>query len=710
MANKKTFETKQFSIDRDWKELSFENGKLAVQTDSTILVSFEETSLLCTVCMDKKAEEDKDFLPLMLDFRESYSAAGRIAWAVYRRREWRPSDSAILYARLTDRTLRPMFPKGMINNTVISVTPLALWHNHELWAISIIWCSLAIMAAWIPFDWPVWACQLWYIDDKFIINPSNEELENSTFDLLVSGKKWMINMIEADWDEVPKEIMKEALKIAQEQIDKTCDAQSEFIKQLEITPKDIVINKPSDSVLAYISNILTQEKLEAMMWNPKEGFNTLFYQYEDEVLDICKDKISNEDETDFTSVKVKIWVFQTIKNFLRSRTIDEWIRVDNRDEMTIRDLYCETGLFKRTHGTGLFRRWNTQVLTTVTLGWPKDYIVFDDMEHDNVKQKYFHHYNFPPFSVWDARWMRGTWRRELWHGKLAEKAVIRMVESNEDFPYSIRLVSECLWSWGSTSMWATCGSTLALLDAWVPMKNPVSWIAMWMMSEHDEDWTITKYRILNDIMWTEDFTGDMDYKVAWTKKWITAIQLDTKVKWIPLHIAQEIIDRAYDWYNEILDFMLKTIDSPKKEMSPYAPKIVKIMVPAEKIKDVIWKWWEVINKIIEESGWVKIDFEDDWSCFITDKDQDKIDKAIEMIKDITEDLEIGKIYEGVISRVENYWVFVDLPKKKSALCHVSKLGSTFIKDPSQTFKVWDKMNVKLLSVDEKGRLNVKKVA
>ena len=709
MANKKTFESKSFSLDREGKKLSFENGKLAVQADSTILVTFEETSLLCTVCMDQKADEDKDFLPLMLDFRESYSAAGRIAGAVYRRREWRPSDSAILYARLTDRTLRPMFPKGMINNTVISVTPLALDHNHELGAISIIWCSLAVMAAGIPFDGPVWACHLGYVDDKFVINPTNEELENSKFNLIVSGKKWMMNMIEADGDEVPKELMKEALKIAQEQIDKTCDAQSEFIKQLEITLKKVVLNKPSDSVLAYISNILTKEKLDAMA-GPKAWFSTLFSQYEDEVLDICKDKITNEDEADFTKNKVKSWVFQTIKHFLRTRTIDDWIRIDDRDEMTIRDLYCETWLFKRTHGTGLFRRGNTQVLTTVTLGWPKDYIVFDDMEHDNVKQKYFHHYNFPPFSVGDARGMRGTGRRELGHGKLAEKAVIKMVESNEDFPYSIRLVSECLWSGGSTSMGATCGSTLALLDAWVPMKNPVWGIAMGMMSDHEEDGTITKYRILNDIMGTEDFTGDMDYKVAGTKNGITAIQLDTKVKGITLEIAQEVIDRAFDGYNEILDFMLQTISAPKEQMSQYAPKIIKIMVPITKIKDVIGKWGEVINKIIEESGGVKIDFEDDGSCFITDKDQEKIDKAIEMIKDITEDLEVGKIYEGVISRVENYGVFVDLPKKKSALCHVSKLGPTFIKDPSQAFKVWDKMNVKLLSVDEKGRLNVEKVA
>jgi len=709
MATKKVFEEKKSSFDRGWKIINFETGKFAVQADSSVLVQFQGNDLLFSVCMDNDPDTDKDFLPLAVDFRESYSAAGRIAGAMYRRREGRPSDNNILYARMTDRALRPMFPKGMINNTVVSITPMSVSHKIGLDAMTIIGSSLAVISAGIPFDGPVWAVQIGYKDDKFIVNPSKEEVETGLFNLLVAGKKGSINMIECGANEVPKDLLKEAFVLAQNEINKICDVQNKFLKQLVIKEQEIAFNKPSEALLAYLSNILTEDKLNAMTGNDKVPFDELFDQYKREALEVCKENIVDKDKPDFTESKVKIGVFYIIKHFIRHRSLKTGKRLDDRNENEIRPLYCEVGLFERTHGTGLFRRGDTQVLTTTTLGWPRDFLLYDDMENDGIKQKYFHHYNFPPFSVWDARPTRGSNRREIGHGKLAEKSLLPVLPSTEDFPYCIRTVSECLGSGGSTSMGSVCGSTLSLLNAGVPLKKPVAGIAMGLISESDDSGNITKYMILNDLQWVEDFTWDMDFKVAGTKDGVTAIQLDTKLRGLTMEIIHGTMDRAFDGYQEIMDFMLQTIDKPSATLSKYAPKIISIKVAPDRVKDVIGKWGETINKIIEECDNMKIDFEDDGTCFLTHVDQSSIDKAIEMIKDLTEDLEVGQIYEGEVSRIEDYGIFVKLPKKKSGMCHVSKLWLPRGTELSKSFKLGDKMKFKLTAIDDRGRLNLEKV-
>lgn len=709
MTTKKEFDVTQLSFDREGKKLSFETWKLAVQADSSINLVFQENVLLCSTCMEKKPRPDSDFLPLMLDIRESFSAAGRIWWAAYRRREGRPSDQAVLYARLTDRALRPMFPKWMINDVVITITPLAIDHTMDLWVATIIWSSLSIMAAGIPFDGPVWAAKIWYKDGKFLINPTKEELKDSMFDLLVAGKKWTINMIESEASEVPEDILRKAFEIWQEQINKSCDFQTEFLKKLTIHNKEIAYNKPSEELMAYISNILTADKLEAMTGNSKVPFNELYSQYEKEVLEIAKEKISDPEQKDFSESKIKIWVFNTIKYFIRSRTLETWKRIDDRKQVDIRPLFCEVGMIPRVHGTWLFRRWDTQVLTTVTLGSPWDFLIFDDMENDGVKQRFFHHYNFPPFSVGEAKGMRWTGRREIWHGRLAEKALEKMIPTKEEFPYIIRLVSECLWSWWSTSMGSVCGSTLSLMDAWVPIKKPVAGIAMWLMTDHDDAWNITKHMVLNDLMWTEDFTWDMDFKVAGTRDGITAIQLDTKLKGITMDIIQETITRAISWYNEIMDFMLQTIDKPRDHVATYAPKIFSIKVPMAKVKEVIGKWWDVINKMIEECGGIKIDFEEDGTCYLTHQDQAMIDKALAMIKEIITDLEAGQEFDAKITRVEDYWLFVQLPKNKMWLCHISNLGQRYETPLTNHFKIWERIRVKIKWIDHDWKVAVVKI-
>lgn len=708
MVVRKQFELARQSMTWQGREISLEKGKLAVQADASIRMQMGENVMLYSTVMEKNPKEGLDFLPLMIDMRESYSAAGRIAGAVYRRREGRPSDTAILYARLTDRALRPMFPKGMINDVVVSITPLALDHQLGLGVMHIIGASLSIMAAGIPFDGPVGAAQIGYLDGEFIVNPTLEQLEKSELNLLVAGKKGSINMIECEGKEFPDDLMKKAFDLGQKVIDEACDWQLEFLKTLEIKTQEITFNKPSEETMQLVDQVLTAERLEAMAGNTKTPFNELYSQYEKEALALAAEKAESEQASEYTESKIKMGVFNAIKKFIRSRTIETGKRIDDRGELDIRPLYCEVDNLPRVHGSGLFWRGDTQVLSTVTLGGPTDYLVLDDMEHDDVQQKYFHHYNFPPFSTGEAKAMRGTGRREIWHGRLAEKALENMIPSKEEFPYSIRVVSECLGSGGSTSMGSVCGSTLALMDAWVPIKKPVAGIAMGLMTEHLEDGTITKYRILNDLMGTEDFTGDMDFKVAGTKEGINAIQLDTKLKGLTLQIIHETIDRASKWYKEIMDFMLETIGQPREAVKEYAPKIHVFKINPEKIKEVIGKGGEVIDKIIEQCDNIKIDFEDDGTCFLTHSKQEIIEKAKNLILEIATDLEVGQVFDAKIVRVEAYGLFVQLPKGKQGLCHVSNLGQKFTDGLDKHFKFGDTIHVVISQIGQDGKIAVKR--
>ena len=708
MVVKKQFETSRQSMNWQGRELSLEIGKLAVQADASIRMQMGDNVMLYSTTMEKNPREWLDFLPLMIDMRESFSAAGRIGGAVYRRREWRPSDQAILNARLTDRALRPMFPKGMVNDIVVSVTPLALDHQMSLGVMHIIGSSLSILAAGIPFDGPVGAAQIGYLDGQFIVNPSLEQLEKSDLNLLVAGKKGSINMIECEGKEFPDSLMKEAFTLWQKVIDESCDWQADFIKTLEIKPQEITFNKPTEKTMELINSYLTSDKLEAMAGNTKTPFNELYNLYEKDILTLAKEQTIEENEADFTESKLKMGVFNAIKAFIRSRTIETGKRIDDRGILDIRPLYCETDNLPRVHGSGLFWRGDTQVLSTVTLGGPTDYLVLDDMEHNDVQQRYFHHYNFPPFSTGEAKAMRGTGRREIGHGRLAEKALEFMIPSKESFPYSIRVVSECLGSGGSTSMGSVCGSTLALMDAWVPIKKPVAGIAMGLMTKHLEDGTITKYQILNDLMGTEDFTGDMDFKVAGTKEGINAIQLDTKLKGLPLNIVHETIDRASAGYKEIMDFMLQTIAEPRAQVKEYAPKIHVFSIKPEKIKEVIGKGGEMIDKIIEQCDNIKIDFEDDGTCFLTHSNQAIIEKAKNLILEIATDLEVGQSFEAKVVRIADFGLFVQLPKGKQGLCHVSNLGQKYPDGLDKHFKLGDNINVTISNIGQDWKIAVKR--
>jgi polyribonucleotide nucleotidyltransferase len=410
---KHQFNDLQQSFERAGKTLTFDQGKLALQANASITLTFQDTAVLFSTVMAKEAKADIDFLPLMVEMRESFSAAGRIGGAAYRRREGRPSDQAILNARLTDRAIRPMFPKGMVNDVVITVTPLAMDPHYPLGVLSILGSSISIMASGLPFDGPVGAAQIAYLEGNYLINPTNEELEKAELNLLLAGKKGSINMIETEANEVSKEILKKAFEIGQEEIDRSCDFQTQYLSQLSFSPKEVFFNKPSHQLEETLHTFLGEEKLEAMMGNAKVSFNDLYYQYEKELLEEFKEQIEDKENEEYSPSKVKMAFFNIIKHHIRERTLSTGKRVDNRTQLDIRPLYCEVGLFERTHGTGLFRRGDTQVLSTVTLGGPTDYLILDDMENDDVQQRYIHHYNFPPFSTGEARGIRGTGRREI---------------------------------------------------------------------------------------------------------------------------------------------------------------------------------------------------------------------------------------------------------------------------------------------------------
>ncbi len=715
MIDKLKIDNKQLIFDWEGKKVWFENGLLAPQAEGSILVSFEWIKFLTTCTVNKTPDEWKDFLPLMVDFREMFYSAGKIWWAPYRRKEWRPSDDAVLISRIVDRSLRPMFADGMINDTILTINTLQVDKENTYQVPAIIAASLSMMMAQIPFEGPVWAVCIAYKDGDYIINPNKKDAENMS--LTVAWTKDTITMIESAWEDMETEVLIKAIDIAQEQIKYICEKQEEFAQQFNLQKFSPTVNKPDENILKEVQKIADSYENDFFPTD-KEGFWKVYDKIKEEV----NEKYQDEENT----INVNGFVFKAVKKLLRRHLLQTGQRLDDRNSSQVRPLYTDIWLFDRTHWTWLFQRWETQVLSFTTLWAPWKTLIKDTLEHNDEEERFMHHYYMPPYSTNEARGYRWQWRREIWHGFLAEKALRPILPEEKDFPYTIRIASEVLSSNGSTSMASACASCLSMMDAWVPIKKMISWIAMGLVIEElsdadyenckenkdlkivEIDWKRFGYIILTDLQWQEDFTWDMDFKVAWSADGINALQMDMKVKWLPTFVLQEAIEQANIARKEILEFMQKTIDKPREKVSPYAPGITIIKLTPDNVRTIIWKWWETIKKIIEATN-VAIDFEDDGTTIITSENEQDKQKAIKFIEDLTWEPKVWEIIEWKISRVENYGVFVDLWKWKTWLCHVRNLSKDFIEDVTKVFNVGDTIKVEITNIKPDGKLEIKKV-
>jgi polyribonucleotide nucleotidyltransferase len=685
-------EEKNFKYTLAGRELKVTTGKIAELTNGSCIVQYGDTVIMANVAMSKEPREGIDFFPLSVNFEEKLYSVGKIPGG-FIKREGKPGDKAILTSRLIDRPLRPLFPKGFRNDVTVTVTVLSVDQDCSPEIAGMIGSSIALSISDIPFDGPTGAVNVGLIDDKFVINPNSKEREMTSLNLTVSGTKEAIMMVEAGADEISEDKMLNAILTAHEEIKKICDFITDIqdeVGKAKITDyvKFVCDEKIEQEIREYSEpiineSIIVEDKLEReeKIDNFKERAREIFLEkYSENEADI--------DDALYTIVKEKV----------RENILERGIRPDNRKIDEIRKITCEVGLLPRAHGSALFTRGQTQVLTVATLGVSSDEQTLDGISEETSK-RYMHHYNFPSYSVGQTKPSRGPGRREIGHGALAERALVPVIPSADEFPYTIRLVSEVLSSNGSTSQASVCGSTLSLMDAGVPIKLPVAGIAMGLMKKGDN------VVVLTDIQGMEDFYGDMDFKVAGTKDGITAIQMDIKVHGIDKSILGSALEKAKKGRLFILDKMLACIDKPRPEVSKYAPKIISMMIDPEKIRDVIGTGGKVINKIIEETG-VKIDIDDDGSVTIASENVENAYKAKEIIEGIVREIQVGEIILGKVVRITSFGAFVELTESKDGLLHISQISDKRVKSVDDVLKIGDKILVKVIEIDNQGKIKL----
>lgn len=682
------------------KKLVVETGKMAPLANGSCLVRYGETAVLVNVTMSKEPKDGIDFLPLSVDYEERLYAVGKIPGG-YIKREGRPTTKAILVSRVIDRPMRPLFPKDYRNDTSINVLVLAVDPDVLPEVPASIGASIALNISDIPFDVLVGTTKVGLVDGKLILNPNLAEREKSLLDLTVSATPEKVCMIEAGASEVEEEKMLEAIKLAHTEIKELCKFIGEIKKEIgkpKASYKSFAI--PED-LKNFIAEIATDKFKEAVQTKSK----TTRDENVTKVNEFVKEeyiKKYGEEEYNLNKSMINEALYKAEKTAVRNLVIEENKRVDGRGNDEIRELSAEVGLFERVHGSALFTRGLTQVLSMVTLGTVSEEQTFDGIDEE-VTKRYMHHYNMPPYSVGEARAARGPGRREIGHGALAERALEPVIPSKEEFPYTIRVVSEVLSSNGSTSQGSICGSTLALMDAGVPIKAPVAGISTGLFTMPDDS---TKYIMVTDIQGIEDFFGDMDFKVAGTKKGITAIQVDIKIDGLTYEIIEEAFARTKKAREYILDeVMLKAINKPRTHLSKYAPKIEIIKINPEKIRDVIGTGGKVINKIIEETG-VKIDIEDDGTVFVAGVDQEKLDQAIKTIEDITAEVELNKTYMGKVTKILQFGALVEILPGKEGLLHISKISNERVKKVEDVLTVGDDILVKVIDIENDGKFSL----
>lgn len=686
---------KKFQYKLAGRDLIVTIGKVAEQANGSCLIQYGDTVVLATATASKKPREGIDFFPLSVDYEEKLYSVGKIPGG-FIKREGRPSEKAILTSRLIDRPIRPLFPDGYRNDVQVITTVLSVDQDNSPEITAMIGSSIALSISNIPFNGPTGSVHLGLIDGKFIVNPKVNERENSQINLTVSGTKEAIMMVEAGANEVSEQIMLDAIITAHEEISKICAFIEDIVKDCGKEKDELVLFKPDSEVEARIREYGTQKLISAINTVEKQEREEKIEQVSNEITELFLEEFP-ESEKDISEIIENI-----IKEEVRRLILEESIRPDNRKPDEIREITSEVGILPRTHGSGLFKRGQTQVLTIATLGASSDVQIIDGLGDDESK-RYMHHYNFPPYSVGEARPLRGPGRREIGHGALAERALEPVIPSEDAFPYTIRLVSEVLSSNGSTSQASVCGSTLALLDAGVPIKAPVAGIAMGLIKSDD------KVAILSDIQGMEDHLGDMDFKVAGTKEGITAIQMDIKIAGINKPILEEALERARIGRLYILNKMTEAITEPRKELSQYAPRIYTMQVNPDKIRDIIGPGGKIINKIIDETG-VKIDIDDNGKISIAAVDSEGGAKAMEMISNIVKEVEAGDIYLGKVTRITTFGAFVDVLNGKEGLVHISQLARERVAKVEDVVSVGDEILVKVMEIDSQGRINLSRKA
>lgn len=686
---------KVFEYNLAGRKLSVTIGKVAEQANGACIVSYGDTVVLVTATASKEPREGIDFFPLSVDFEERLYSVGKIPGG-FIKREGRPSEKAILTSRLIDRPIRPLFPEGYRNDVQVIATVLSTEQDCTPDIVAMIGSSIALSISDIPFNGPTGSVSVGLIDGELILNPTSDEREASNLHLIVSGTNEAIMMVEAGANEVPENIMLEAILFGHQEIKNICKFIDEIKNEVGKEKQEYSVFKADEEIEEEVRNFTTDKLVAAIQTKDKQEREENIENVKKEVYNYFLEKYP-ENEKDIEEV-----IYDITKEQVRKMIIEKGIRPDNREINEIRPISCEVGILPRTHGSGLFTRGQTQVLTVATLGASSDVQIIDGID-DTESKRYMHHYNFPPFSVGDTRFLRGPGRREIGHGALAERALEPVIPSYEDFPYTIRLVSEVLSSNGSSSQASVCGSTLALLDAGVPIIAPVAGIAMGLMKSEDN------VTILTDIQGMEDFLGDMDFKVAGTEKGITAIQMDIKIAGIGREILQEALDRARNGRLFILNKMLEVIDQPRSELSPYAPRIFTMEIDPDKIRDVIGPGGKMINKIIDETG-VKIDIDDDGKVTIAAVDVDMGKKAIDMVNQVTKDVEVGELYLGKVTRIVPFGAFVEILNGKEGLVHISNIAWERVNKVEDVLSVGEDVLVKVTEIDNQGRINLSRKA
>ena len=680
----------QFSTTINGSKFIVEVGELAKQANGACMVHYGDTSVLATVTASKEPK-DLPFFPLTVNYEERLYAVGKIPGG-FIKREGRPSEKAILASRLIDRPIRPLFPDGFRNEVQVISTVMSVDQDCSSEIAAMIGSSIALSVSDIPFDGPIAGVNVGRVNGEFIINPSIEDQEKSDLQLTVAGTKDAINMVEAGADEIEEEVILDAIMFAHEEIVRLVQFQEEIIKQVGVEKSEIKLFEIDPDIKEEVSNKIKDKLDEAIQVKEKHAREEAIEKVKEETLAMY------EEQDEETIHHVKLTLDALLKEEVRRLITEEKVRPDGRKTDEIRPLSSRVNVLPRTHGSGLFTRGQTQVLSVCTLGALGDVQILDGLDLEESK-RFMHHYNFPQFSVGETGPIRGPGRREIGHGALGERALEKVIPSDEEFPYTIRLVSEVLESNGSSSQASICASTLAMMDAGVPIKAPVAGIAMGLIKTGDN------YSILSDIQGLEDALGDMDFKVAGTEKGITAIQMDIKIDGLSKEILKESLEQAKIGRLHILQSMLETISEPKKELSEYAPKIITMKINPDKIRDVIGPSGKQINQIIEETG-VKIDIEQDGTVFISSTDSEMNEAAKKIIEDLVREVEVGQIYLGTVKRIEKFGAFVELFKGKDGLVHISQLQDKRTNKVEDVVNIGDKIMVKVKEIDQQGRVNL----